>query len=116
MYFGELLKIIFEKKDDYDSAVKEWEAACPMPNTKTLEEKVRTKLEKYFARKKKLNQHQKISFTQIHMDMVRESVDFDDIFQYQPGKRSRLSTIMIHESWTRVDHGQNDLGVSILER
>ena len=79
--------------------MKEWEAACPMPNTKTLEEKVRTKLEKYFARKKKLNQHQKISFTQIHMDMVRESVDFDDIFQYQPGTRSRLSSIM-----TRVAH------------
>ena len=75
-----------------------------MPNTKTLEEKVRTKLEKYFARKKKLNQHQKISFTQIHMDMVRESVDFDDIFQYQPGTRSSLSTIM-----TRVVHGLNDL-------
>ena len=60
-----------------------------MPNTKTLEEKVRTKLEKYFTRKKKLNQNQKISFSQIHMDMVRESVDFDDIFQYQPGTRFR---------------------------
>ena len=69
--------------------MKEWESACPMPNTKTLEEKVRTKLEKYFTRKKKLNQNQKISFTQIHMDMVRESVDFDDIFQYQPGTRFR---------------------------
>ena len=81
--------VISEKKDDYESAVKEWESACPMPNTKTLEEKVRTKLEKYFTRKKKLNQNQKISFTQIHMDMVRESVDFDDIFQYQPGTRSK---------------------------
>lgn len=69
--------------------MKEWESACPMPNTKTLEEKVRTKLEKYFTRKKKLNQNQKISFSQIHMDMVRESVDFDDIFQYQPGTRFR---------------------------